>query len=299
MDIQKKIEDFLINGFVEFPSLLNEDLCRSLYQEIQSKRPISKSIFHEENEFKKNPQFAKTNPAPDKQNFALNTDLSFIENNETIVSFLNKVLGKKYKIIIKKYVAAVSKKHLPNYVLKIAEKSLAANLNPYIKHKFRDLTFFRGIDYHMDIIDFPKRDPFFLTMYIYLNDADSAMSPLNVIKKSHINGPDIFPHNIKFANKENRFFYKHHKKKDHNYDELEAKVLEGKIGSVYFWTSCTLHGTKPQTTKEEERVSLRYLIESIAVESIIKKMFNKKKLKSTRNDVDDDFNQIKFSKILK
>ena len=47
------------------------------------------------------------------------------------------------------------------------------------------MTYFRGIDYHMDIIDFPNRNPLFITMYVYLNDTDSTMSPLNVIK-NHI-----------------------------------------------------------------------------------------------------------------
>ena len=200
---------------------------------------------------------------------------------------MNAILGDEYKILIKKYVAALSKKHLPDYVLKIAQKSLAANLNPYIKNEFRDMTYFRGIDYHMDIIDFPNRNPLFITMYVYLNDTDSTMSPLNVIKKSHIHGPDTFPHDIKFTEKKERFFYKHHKKKSNDYDELDAKVLEGKTGSVYFWTSCTLHGTKPQSTKEDERVSLRYLIESNSKNGLINKMFNKNELKNTRDDLDD------------
>ena len=65
---------------------------------------------------------------------------------------------------------------------------------------------------------------------------------------------------------------------------------------MYFWTSCTLHGTKPQSTKEDERVSLRYLIESNSKNGLINKMFNKNELKNTRDDLDDTFKQIKFNK---
>ena len=34
-------------------------------------------------------------------------------------------------------------------------------------------------------------------MYVYLNDVNKNMSPLNVVEKSHTLGPTVFPHNIK------------------------------------------------------------------------------------------------------
>ena len=33
-----------------------------------------------------------------------------------------------------------------------------ANLGPYIKQKYRDITYFRGIDFHQDIIDYPQEN---------------------------------------------------------------------------------------------------------------------------------------------
>ena len=39
------------------------------------------------------------------------------------------------------------------------------------------------------------------------------------------------------------------------------KTVLGKKGSVYFWTSLSLHGTKPSPKNSEMRISLRYLIE--------------------------------------
>ena len=53
MDIQEYINSFLNDGIVEFKGLLDEDSCKSLYKKIQKDRPISKSIFLQEDEFKK------------------------------------------------------------------------------------------------------------------------------------------------------------------------------------------------------------------------------------------------------
>ena len=48
------------------------------------------------------------------------------------------------------------------------KRNLAANLGPYIK-KYRDVTYFRGIDYHMDQIDFPNsKKSDFVTFFLYL-----------------------------------------------------------------------------------------------------------------------------------
>ena len=62
------------------------------------------------------------------------------------------------------------------------------------------MSYFRGIDYHQDQIDFPNSEPDFVTMYVYLNDTISKSSPLHVIEKSHIYGPTKFPHFLKEVN---------------------------------------------------------------------------------------------------
>ena len=81
---------------------------------------------------------------------------------------------------------------------KITEKQLAANLGSYIKKEFRDVTYFRGIDYHMDLIDHANAVGDNLTLYVYLNDVDANMSPLHIIEKSHIFGGTKFPHFLTF-----------------------------------------------------------------------------------------------------
>lgn len=50
MDIQKYIDSILNDGIIGFKVLLNKDTCKSLYKKIQNKRPISKSIFFQEDE---------------------------------------------------------------------------------------------------------------------------------------------------------------------------------------------------------------------------------------------------------
>ena len=40
----------------------------------------------------------------------------------------------------------------------------------------------------MDQIDFPNHSSDFITLYIYLNDTTSKMSPLNILEGSHIFG---------------------------------------------------------------------------------------------------------------
>ena len=48
---------------------------------------------------------------------------------------------------------------------------------------------------------------------------------------------------------------------NNNSDTFQVKKILGKKGSVYFWTSLTLHGTEPSPKNSKTRISLRYLIE--------------------------------------
>ena len=68
---------------------------------------------------------------------------------------------------------------------------------------------------------------------------------------------------------------------------LIKKELVGVAGTVYFWTSTTLHGTRPQTINDDFRISLRYLIKKktshkvpiddlIKEKTIIKTRYSKK-----------------------
>jgi len=297
----KKIKIFRNKGIIEFKEVLNKNKCNKLYKKILNSRLWGINLFKTKKNFLKNPQYKKTNPGKGKFNLAEKFDLKFIENNKEIKKTLNKILGDDYDILLKKFVVAVPEDWIPSWLKQKVKNSLAANLGPYIKKKYRDVTYFRGIDYHMDQIDFPKESSDFITLYIYLNDTTSRMSPLNVIEKSHIYGATTFPHAIKDSN--NSYYLKYGKNL-RKLERFKKKKLLGKKGTAYIWTSLTLHGTQPQRKKDEFRISLRYLIKKsrhCQKKTEIDKLINNSSLiNKTRNDINlKSFKQIKFDKILK
>jgi len=259
--LRNKLNYFIKNGFVEFNSLLDKQECSRLYNKLKNSREWGPKLFQSENkyklEFKKKPKI-KLNPGKGIQNLVDEHNLKFIEKNKSIIELLKLILGENYEIILSKFVVAVPNNWMPDYVNKLNEKKSISNFNQYIHKKYRDVTYFRGIDYHMDSIDWEKKNNEFITMYIYLNDIDETMSPLNVIKKSHIFGHTSFPHYIKTNKSHFNVEYSPDNKK---YTKFKSQKLLGKTGALYIWTSNTLHGTSPSFHDNENfRISLRYLI---------------------------------------
>lgn len=80
---------------------------------------------------------------------------------------MNKVCGKNYKILNSKFVMGIPHKFIPSWLEIELKDSLVSNLGPYVKEIYRDITYFRGIDWHQDIIDYPERNSDFITAYIY------------------------------------------------------------------------------------------------------------------------------------
>ena len=80
-------------------------------------------------------------------------------------------------------------------------------------------------------------------------------------------------------------------------------MLMGKSGTAYIWTCLTLHGTKPHHKNDQFRISLRYLIkksEKNQKEVLLDKLLNTNdNVGKVRNDVDKNYIQRKFTKILK
>ena len=298
---KKKLKIFKEKGLIEFDKLLSKKKCDNLYKKILNNRVWGKNLFKSKKNFLKKQQYKRTNPGKGKFNLAEKFDLRFIENNKQIKFALNNILGHEYEIILKKFVVAVPEDWIPSWLKEKVKNSLAPNLGPFIKNIYRDVTYFRGIDYHMDQIDFPNQSSEFITLYIYLNDTTSKMSPLNIIEKSHIFGPTKFPHFIESC--KNNSFIKYGSKKN-KLHKFKKKKLIGKKGTVYIWTSLTLHGTQPQENKDEFRISLRYLIKkseknkkTTYIDQLTK---NLSPIKNMRDDVNlKNFNQIKFNKILK
>ena len=107
------------------------------------------------------------------------------------------MVGSDHEILLKNFVVGVPDSWIPDWLKKKTEKQLAANLGSYIKPEFRDVTYFRGIDFHMDLIDHANSIGDNITVYLYLNNVTSQMSPLNVIEGSHVYGATKFPHFLK------------------------------------------------------------------------------------------------------
>jgi len=144
---------------------------------------------------------------------------------------------------------------IPQWVLDYTKNSHTVNLGQFIKPEYRDITYFRGIDFHQDIIDYPTRGPDFVTCYLYLGDVDLKSAPLYVLPNTHILGADYYPHNIKQLTKK-KLLYCVNKIK--LISTLEALI--GKAGSLYLWHPFILHGTQPHQ-KDIARISVRILAE--------------------------------------
>ena len=282
--MQKKLKNFLQDGFVKFENILDPLKCLQLYEKLKNDRNWGPNLFQSEesylDEFKHKP-IKKVNPGKGIQNLIDKFDLNFIENNNHILKILHKILGNNFEIMLSKFVVAVPKKWMPNYVKKIHNFN-TANFNPYIKKEYRDVTYFRGIDYHMDSIDWENNDNKFVTMYVYLNNVDENMSPLNIVKQSHLKGPTSFPHFIKDDNSSKYLQYSSDNKL---FREYEKETLIGNEGTVYFWTSNTLHGTAPSISDIDNfRISVRYLIKKKDENSkgLIDQLINEKKVGITK-----------------
>ena len=258
MDLE---HEFLQEGFVKLGSILDIDECAKLKDQFNKLRPIDAQFFKEkvflkENEFDSSKSHYGTGPGTGR-NLTENVNLDFIEKNPVVQETLSKVLGSDYKIMQKIFVMGLPENMIPDWINERSKNLGFVNLCALVKPEFRDMTYFHGIDYHMDLVDHKNRIGDFITLYIYLEDVTANMSPLHVIPKSHIFGATTAPHDLKSV-PGNKIQYSDRKGKS---AEFNFKMLTGTPGSVFFWSEYNLHGTMPTVTTTVPRVSLRYLIE--------------------------------------
>ncbi len=272
-----KLNSFSKKGIVKFDNLISLNDCKKINQHLFKDRKWGKNLFLNETDFKKQKKFKKINPGMNIQNLANKFNLDCIEKNPTIINYLNKILGKKYKIVLSKFIVSVPKNWMPKYVMDLDKKSPLKNLNKFIKKKYRDVTYFQGLDFHMDSIDRKLHSNKFITLYVYLDKVEENMSPLEILEKSHRFGHDTWPHYIKKNTKNSLYFSLDNKK----FYKLKKTTLSGNAGDVFIWTSNTLHGTsKPKNKSRKFRISLRYLIEKrTKKKTIIDKILKDEKIK--------------------
>ena len=293
-------ETFLNNGFVDLGSVLDKERCQALLKDVYKTRNFGHDLFITENEHRKNPRWSKTNPGPGI-NLTEKFDLDFIEKNNYFQDSMEKVLGPDYNIMLKKFVVGVPTNWVPKWIYEETKDQMTSNLGPYIKPIYHDMTYFRGIDFHQDIIDHKSRISDFITLYIYLDDVQMGMSPLVVIPGSHQFGATTFPHNVNVNWKNGTCVYSD---TNENSTELNYKFLTGNSGQIYFWSALTLHGTQSQTS-EKPRISLRYLIErsksngNFLIDKLNDSIKGNISLEITRHDLNEDGKSEKYGKILK
>jgi len=128
------------------------------------------------------------------------------------------------------------------------------NLGAFVKPQYRDVTYFYGIDFHQDLIDYKDRTADFVTLYIYLHPVAKTDAPLFLLDGSHRLGAATFPHDLT-RDGPDQWLYGDGRG---GRARVRQQVLTGETGFAAVWHACTLHGTQPDAA-DHERISLRYL----------------------------------------
>tara|TARA_B110000238_G_C16046162_1_gene403993 strand:- start:91 stop:1011 length:921 start_codon:yes stop_codon:yes gene_type:complete len=286
-------DEFLQDGVVSFGKTLQDSECDKAAKLVIDSRPWDQSIFREYDEVFGSKRHLNVAPLKGGFNLADKMDLNFIESNKIFTSTLENILGKNYECLLKKIVVSTPLSIIPDWLKKVSEKKLDGHLAQYIKPEFRDISYFSGIDYHMDLIDYPDFDGNYVTVYVYLTDVDESYSPLHIIPKSHRLGATLFPHNLKKTNNESTVQYS---KNNKDYDTFEVRKLVAEKGSVFLWTALTLHGTKLSNALKP-RVSVRYTFSKKSssiglIDELYKDLKSISLKKTTRDDIKFKKNEV-------
>lgn len=295
--MQSCVKNLIEQGAHLFGEMLNVEQVQALYRAMVAARAFDGSLFMDEAEYLAQENHFNANPTK-AFNFLNQFDgqLQFIEQDPRLTGALSELLGDDYEVVIKKAVCGVPDSWLPDWIRERIRDVNVANLGPYIKKPYRDITYFRGIDFHQDIIDWPQGrvelDPStFLTLYVYLHDVTEYDSPLHLIPGSHHFGATLFPHSLEPLGGDQWMYA------DDNGNAIrcEDRTLLGGPGYVGLWHNCTLHGTRPVAHESEQfRLSLRYLVgksngnqTKTAIDEINETLQGDLKPMRTRRDLDD------------
>ena len=283
---------FISHGYQICEKIFDEDQCKLLLNNVLKTRDLT-DMFLSEKEFKKEENHSGVNPRPGC-NLLEKLDTRFIFFNEDFNLEMTKVLGDRRRILDYKLVMGFPKKYIPKWISGELKDSLVPNLGGYVRPEYRDITYFHGVDFHQDIIDFPDRDSDFITAYIYLDKVDENSSALHLLSHSHKLGASVFPHNLKEIER-NKYLYKNDFNDQQNCDLIK---LMGDGGSLFYWHCNTLHGTQPMID-DNPRISVRILIEKNSktksdclVDVVNKISKGSLSLKQTRRDLDSSSKSV-------
>lgn len=230
--------------------------CGAALTGARTTRGFGADLFLSEADYLADPQHKGVNPRPGRN---LADDLAGliapIEATPAIREALGALLGEGWTILDRKFVCGVAEADIPAWVLDRIRGKGVNNLGAYIKPQYRDVTYFWGIDYHQDIIDWPGRTADFVTLYIYLHDVSAADAPLFLLPGSHAFGATQFPHALERLGPQTWAYGDGAGRQA----ALHETRLLGPAGTVGLWHPFTLHGTQP-TAGDAPRLSLRYLV---------------------------------------
>lgn len=247
-------EDFTLRGYHTFDAPVDAAAAGRLLTKIRASRAFDGRLFLSEAAFDADPQYTGVNPKPGRNLLeTLGADLAFVERDPAIVAGLTELLGDGYETLNKKVVCGVPATAVPAWLKARITDNPVNNLGAYVRPEYRDITYFYGIDFHQDLIDFKDRDADFVTLYVYLHPVGAHDAPLYLLEESHRLGATMFPHDLVRDGAGWRY-------RDRIGGEVAARqtMLVGGAGFTAMWHACTLHGTQPDAA-DNERLSLRYL----------------------------------------
>jgi hypothetical protein len=257
-----ELDALLRDGIYDFGSIIDVAGASAIHSKALASRQFGPALFSTEKEYHDDPRHWGVNPR-DGHNFIehFSEELHCIEQHPLLREALTRMLGSGYEIHNKKFVCAIPDEWLPPYLLRITATTAINNLGAYVRPEFRDITYFRGIDFHQDVIDWPAWNPErrthqFLTLYVYIHDVTKQDAPLVVLPGSHRFGATRFPHTLTLLN-DGRWHYDDGLGRGM---DCEPRVLTGSTGNASLWHSCLLHGTQ-QRSVGGCRLSLRYILQ--------------------------------------
>ncbi|HEX4181017.1 MAG TPA: phytanoyl-CoA dioxygenase family protein [Caulobacteraceae bacterium] len=249
------VDDFIEGGRHLFDSPVNPLEAGRLLAKLRADRHFDHRLFLSEAEFDADPLYVGVNPKPGRNLLErFEGELGFVEQSPQIVAALGALLGEDYQLINRKVVCGVPAQSVPDWLRARIAGNPVNNLGAFVKPQYRDVTYFYGIDFHQDLIDFKGRDADFVTLYIYLHPVTRMDAPLFLLEGSHRLGATVFPHDLAQDG------FEHWRYRDGRGGEtrVRQRILTGDVGSAALWHACTLHGTQPDAA-DHERISLRYL----------------------------------------
>ncbi len=249
-------QDLMRHGSHVFPRPVDPAAAARLLDQIRADRGFDAGLFLDEAAFRADPQYTGVNPRPGRNLLdRFEAELGFLEADPAIVGALNNILGAGYQVMNRKIVCGVPDSTVPAWVKSMIAGNPVNNLGAFVRPEYRDVTYFYGIDFHQDLIDFKDREADFVTLYCYLHPVGRADAPLFLLDGSHALGATVFPHDLRRADGETWTYG------DRRGGEIPVRqrVLTGDTGFTALWHPCTLHGTQPDAA-DHERISLRYLL---------------------------------------